>query len=147
MLFIYEAVNSLPFQGSDLTNLELIKELYENYKIRNLDRIRELFHPEIEWTQMPSFPNGGHYVGADAIFEHVFNGFRENWDGWQATVDDFLEVGTIVIATGYYQGTYKATGKSMQAEFAHWYTLSEGKVRSFKQYTDTYSVLEATLAD
>ena len=130
--------------SSDL-NLKIIKELYEKFKSRDLDRIRELFHQEIEWTQMPSFPNGGKYIGADAIFENVFKDFSENWDGWQTNVDDLLEANGTVIATGYYKGTFKATGKSMQAEFAHWYRVVDGKVISFKQYTDTFSVLEATM--
>ena len=133
--------------NSSEQNLNIVKELYEKFKNRDLDRLRELFHPQIEWTQMPSFPNGGHFVGPDAIFENVFKGFRENWDGWEANVDDYLESTGTVIATGFYKGTFKATGKSMQAEFVHWYRVVDGKVISFKQYTDTFSVLEATLAD
>ena len=44
---------------------------------------------------------------------------------------------SIVVAFGTYTGTYKATGKSMTAAFAHRWEVVAGKIRGFRQYTDT----------
>jgi uncharacterized protein len=41
------------------------------------------------------------------------------------------------VAFGTYTGTHKATGREVQAQFAHVWGLREGKVVSFQQCTDT----------
>jgi ketosteroid isomerase-like protein len=48
-----------------------------------------------------------------------------------------------VIAQGFYHGTYRATGKSFSASFAHIYTLRAGKIVKFVQIVDSAKVLEA----
>ena len=48
-----------------------------------------------------------------------------------------------MVVPGIYSGTYKATGKSFEAEFAHIWTLRDGKVISFHQYVDSALVQEA----
>src|SRR3712207_4375090 len=54
--------------------------MYRLFAQRDNEGISELFDPEIEWVQMEGFPRGGRYVGADAIFDGVFAGFREQWE-------------------------------------------------------------------
>jgi hypothetical protein len=44
---------------------------------------------------------------------------------------------------GEYRGTYKTTGKSTTAAFAHVYKLRNGRIFKFQQYTDTLKVAEA----
>ncbi len=48
-----------------------------------------------------------------------------------------------MVAFGTYSGTYKATGRSFVAPFAHSWTVRGGKISGFVQYTDTAKVLEA----
>ena len=49
-----------------------------------------------------------------------------------------------VVVLGYYAGKNKRTGKSFSSEFCHVLTVSEGKVTSFKEFTDTAAALEAS---
>ena len=42
-----------------------------------------------------------------------------------------------MIVTGRYSGAYKATGRKIDAQFAHFWTLADGEVTRFQQYTDT----------
>jgi ketosteroid isomerase-like protein len=44
---------------------------------------------------------------------------------------------------GKYSGKYKATGKSMQANFAHVWKMQDGKAAQFIQYVDTLLVHRA----
>jgi ketosteroid isomerase-like protein len=39
--------------------------------------------------------------------------------------------------TFFYSGTYKSTGKHVRAQFAHIWSVREGRVVRFQQYTDT----------
>lgn len=126
-----------------MNNLGIIKSLYKYFAEGNTDAIRYIFSTDIEWEQMDGFPNGGRYIGADDIFEHVFAGFGKYWTGWHAQVDEFIEAGNYVFAIGFYKGTYNATQKSISAAFIHRYTIQEGKITHFKQYTDTKVVADA----
>ena len=49
----------------------------------------------------------------------------------------------MVLATGRYQAKHKKSGKEINAQVAHVWTLKEGKVVVFQQYTDTKQVAEA----
>lgn len=125
------------------TNIEIIKQLYQHFATKNMDAIRDLLATDVSWKQMEGFPNGGHYIGADDIFNNVFAGFSEHWTNWQANIEEYIASGASVFAIGSYSGTYNSTQKSMKAAFVHHYVLSNGKVTAFTQYTDTKLVADA----
>ena len=52
--------------------------------------------------------------------------------------------GDTVIMTGRYTGTCKATGRSMNPQVAHLWTLSGGRAVRFQQLVDTLAVARAT---
>ena len=60
--------------------------------------------------------------------------------------DEFIDGGDTIVALGKYSGTYKRTGKSFQANFAHVWKMSDGKAISFVQYVDTLVVHRALQA-
>lgn len=128
-----------------MSNVETVQTLYEAFAAKDLETIRKIMHPEIEWFQMDGFPMGGRHVGIENVFTEVFAQFRVDWDRWGAIVDEYLDAGDTVVALGYYTGTYKHTGKSMRAAFAHCYTLRGGQIVKFVQYTDTLKVAQARL--
>jgi uncharacterized protein len=64
---------------------------------------------------------------------------QEAWYG----VEEFLAADDAVTVLATYSGTYKATGKSFEAPFAHVWWLQGGKAFRFRQYTDTLLVNEA----
>ena len=67
----------------------------------------------------------------------VFMRIGAEWDGFAAVPSEFIADGSTVVALGEYSGTYKATGKSFNAPFAHVWKFDGGKAASFSQYTDT----------
>ncbi|WP_207759834.1 nuclear transport factor 2 family protein [Flavobacterium cyanobacteriorum] len=126
-----------------MTNIETIKKMYELFASKDNNAIREIFDPNIRWNQMKGFPGGGQHVGPDAVFENVFNRFRDNWTVWAATITRYIDSGDGVFVIGYYEGTYKNTGKTMKADFACEYKILNGKIIEFNQYTDTFLIGEA----
>ena len=50
-------------------------------------------------------------------------------------VEKKLNLGSEVVAFGVYSGTYTATGRFMRARFVHHWTVVDGKVVRFEQYT------------
>ena len=125
------------------TNLEIVKDLYIFIKNNDFESIRPIFHNNIKWNQMKGFPNGGQYVGADEIFQNVFNNFKKNWSGWHSQIEDYIETDEIILVTGHYEGTFKASGIHMEAEFIHKYKVQVGIITKFNEYTDTSLIANA----
>ncbi len=129
-----------------MSNVDVVKRLYEAFGRRDRDTILALLHPDIEWVQNEGFPGGGRHVGVEAVLEDVFAKFRRDWDVWQAPVREWLDAGEIVVAVGEYRGTYKATGRSMTAVFAGLYRVQGGRIVQFRQFTDTAKIAGAMVA-
>ena len=134
------AVSDAPAAASDL---EIVQALYAALEEGDGDRVLEILDPQVEWIQNEGFPGGGRFVGAEAVYEKVFNRLADEWEGWRAEVGRWLEAGDSVVALGAYRGTFRKTGKSMRAAFAHVYWLSDGRIVRFEQYADTAKVAEA----
>ena len=131
---------------SNVSNVDVVKRMYEAFGRLDRDTILALLHPGIEWVQNEGFPGGGRHVGAEAVLEDVFAKFRRDWDVWQALVSEWLDAGEIVVAVGEYRGTYKATGRPMTAAFAGLYRVKDGRIVQFRQFTDTAKIAGAILA-
>jgi len=125
------------------SNVELLKEGYGNFATGNIPAVLEVLDSKIEWTEAEGFPYAGTYHGPDQVTENVFMKLGTEWDGWRVTPESYLDSGEKVVVLGKYSGTYKATGKSMVADFAHVWTVRDGKAVKFVQYTDTALVQKA----
>ena len=117
--------------------------MYELFAKKDHDGIRQIFDPTIKWNQMKGFPGGGQYIGADAVFENVFEGFRQNWIDWKATISRYVDSEESVFVIGFYEGTFKATRKYMKSEFVCEYRVKNRKITEFNQYTDTFLIGQA----
>lgn len=118
-------------------NLEIIRATYEGPSEENGKRLVEALAPDAVWTEAAGFPYGGTYVGPEAIVEHVFKRLGSEWIDYRANVHTYLAEGDRVAAFGMYSGTYRATGKSMRAAFAHLYRLKDGKIATMEQFVDS----------
>ena len=92
---------------------------------------------DVHWTEAEGGPYGGVSIGPESVLNNVFMKLGGEWDGYAAVPKEFIADGATVVVLGEYSGTYKATGKSFKAPFAHVWKLQDGKAVSFEQYTDT----------
>jgi len=121
---------------------EIVEIVYQPLAKDEAPVFLENFDENIEWTEAEGFPYGGTYTGASAILENVFVKLATEWENFAAVPDEFLDAGDKVVVLGTYSGRYNATGKSMKVPFAHVWTLRDGKIVKFVQYTDTLKVSE-----
>ena len=124
-------------------NLELVRRTYEGSSEENGRNLLAALSSDVEWTEAEGFPYAGTYVGVEALMAGVFQRLATEWIGYRADVDTYLADGDRVAAFGVYSGTYKATGKSMTAAFAHLYEVKDGKIARMTQYVDTAMVQKA----
>jgi uncharacterized protein len=126
------------------TPLDTVRNFYASFARGDVPAALGLLDREIEWTEAERFPYyAGTWRGPDAIVKGLFEPLGRDWSGFAVNGRQFLTEGDQMVAFGDYTGTYKATGRSMQAAFAHHWTVRDGKLVRFVQHTDTAKVLEA----
>jgi len=118
-------------------NLDVVRGVYGAFAAGDIPSVLAVLSPAVEWTEAEGGPYGGVSVGPQQVLENVFMKLGGEWDGYSAVPREFIAEGSTVVVLGEYAGTYKATGKSFRAPFAHVWKLKDGKAVSFHQYTDT----------
>ena len=110
-----------------MSNLASVRAVYDAFAKGDVPAVLGFLNPGVEWTEAEGFPYGGTYVGPQAVLENVFMRLGTEWEGFAAVPGEFIDGGDAVVALGEYSGKYKATGKSFRANFAHVWTIREGK--------------------
>ena len=124
-------------------NLETIRSLYEAFARGDVPAVLARLDTDVSWTEAEGFPYAGTYKGHEAVLQNVFMRLGTEWDGFAAIPHEFIVQGDTVVSLGQYSGTYRNTGKSFSAPFAHVWRLRNGKVTKYSQYTDTAVVQNA----
>jgi ketosteroid isomerase-like protein len=125
------------------SNVSLLRQLYAAFAEGDVPAVLSAMDPNIEWVSAEGAPYPGTFIGPQAILANVFARLGGEWDNYRAQPTEFIDAGDTVVALGRYSGTYKATGRSMDAAFAHVWTLRDGRVVRFRQYMDTRKMAEA----
>jgi uncharacterized protein len=123
-------------------NTALVKSLYDAAAVGDFDAALATFSPDIVWHEAENHPyaDGNPYIGPKAVAEGVFARLFGNFDGFGLNVENILAAGDLVVTTGRYRGTFKATGRAHNPQFAHVYSVTDGKIASMQQYTDTLQI-------
>ena len=127
------------------TNADVIRGLYAAFARGDVPAVLGAMAPDIAWTEAAGFPYGGTYVGPDAVLAGEVARIGAEWDGYTAVPHTFVAEGDRVVALGDYGGTYRATGRRFDAPYAHAWTLRDGLIVRFVQYTDT-ALAQAAIA-
>lgn len=124
-------------------NIGTVRGIYEAFARRDFDRMP--FDPRIEWIEpdVEGLPMGGTRYGLRAVVKEVFEPVLDSLDNFRLQCDQYLNAGEKVIVTGRFLGRGKDTGHDLDALFAHIWTLRDGKVVLFQNYTDTANWLRA----
>lgn len=128
-------------------DLELIRATYAGKAEANGERLKSALAEDAVWIEAAGFPYAGTYAGTYAGVEAIFAGVHQRlgseWDDYRAVPHAFYDATPHVIVTGTYGGRYRATGRSVEAEFAHVYALRDDKIVRFEQYVDSRKVWQA----
>ena len=123
-----------------MDNVALSKNLYDAFGRGDIPAVLGAMSPDIRWHQAesnPYRPSGEAWVGPDAILNNLFMKLGAEWDGFTVHPKLFHGAGDSVIVEGRYSGTYKPTGKGIDAQFCHVWDLKDGRLTRFQQYVDT----------
>ena len=123
-----------------MSNVEIVKGVYEALSRGDVPQVLAAMDPKIEWYEAegnPYMPSGEAWLGPDAVLNNLFMRLGTEWDGFAVHPLVYHDAGDSVVVEGRYSGTHKVTGKMMNPQVCHVWTVRHGKVAKFQQYVDT----------
>jgi uncharacterized protein len=129
-----------------MDGMATVKKFYSLLASGNSEGALGLLDPEIEWTEAERTPYyTGTMRGVDAVIAGLFVPLARDFDNFTTTPSDFISDGTRVVSVGRYSGLSKRNGRTMSAPFVHVWTVSDGRLRRFEQFTDSAPWNEAVI--
>jgi len=123
-----------------MPSVRLIQELYGAFARGDVPAVLAAFDPRIEWHEAesnPYQPSGAAWVGPDAVLQHLFLRLAGDWEGITVHPRVLHDAGDTVVMEGRYSGTHASSGRALDAQVCHVWTLRDGEVVRFQQYVDT----------
>jgi hypothetical protein len=128
-----------PPETAATTNVTIVKGVYQAFARGDVPAALGAMDSTIQWMEADGFlyADRNPYIGPQAVADGVFQRLVADVDSFAVVPDRFVDGGSTVVVEGRYQGRMKATGKPVDAQFAHVFEFRNGKIIRFQQYTDT----------
>jgi uncharacterized protein len=131
---------------SEQDNLKLVQEGYADFARGDVQSLLGKFAEDIEWV-IPGSKNNplsGTYKGRNRVGD-FFKTLSDLAEISSFEPREFVAQGDKVVVLGREAGRVKSTGRTFQTDWAMAFTVRNGKVVRFQEYTDT-SNLEAAFS-
>jgi ketosteroid isomerase-like protein len=120
------------------TNIDLIKSLYAAFGRGDIETIIAGLAADVDWAVMgrrEDYPLFGTWKGQSDV-RRFFHGVQE-----QQTLDfsprEFYAADDRVFVLGHYTWKMQKTGRTVASDWVHIFTVTNGKVSKFREFTDT----------
>jgi uncharacterized protein len=133
---------------SENGNTNIVQDLYENFKTGDIKALLSLLSDDIEW-QLPEIENvpfAGKRRGHEQMGQ-FFASLVDTQEVQHFEPREFIAHGDKVVALGHYAWHVKSTGREFGGDFAHVFTMCNGKVIRFHEYMDTAAAAAAHRRD
>jgi uncharacterized protein len=129
---------------NEQTNVDVVQRNYEAVGRGDIPAVLDLLTDDVEWTlQGPSvIPFAGTRRGREGVAE-FFSLLGENLEFQQFEPREFVAKGDTVVVLGYERSLVKPTGRTFEQEWAHVYTLRDGKIAKGRFIEDTAAYVVA----
>jgi ketosteroid isomerase-like protein len=127
-------------------NAAVVRAVYDTFARGDVSRLLDVLDPKVEWHEAEhvTFWPGGAFIGPQAVLEGVLARIPRDFDGLTIDLIRVVGCGDTVLAEARYRATARATGLPLDAQVAHVWDFSDGKVVRWQQYTDTWQFAEVT---
>jgi ketosteroid isomerase-like protein len=129
---------------SDQDNVGVVQKAYENFKTGNIEALLGLMSEDVDWrlpdTEGLAF--GGARRGQGQVSE-FFTTLADVQDVLAFEPREFVAQGDKVVATGDYKWRVKKNGREYGGDWAHVFTVRDGKIVGFHEYMDTAAAADA----
>ncbi|HEX8097654.1 MAG TPA: nuclear transport factor 2 family protein [Pyrinomonadaceae bacterium] len=129
---------------SEQENIQAVQRAYSSFQTGDINSLLEGLSEDVDW-RLPEIENV-HFSGARKGRESVgqfFSSLAEAQDALKFEPREFIAQGDKVVALGSYAWRVKANGREYGGDFAHVFTVRDGKVVGFHEYMDTAAAANA----
>ena len=123
---------------SEQTNTDVVRQVYEAFDCGDIPAMLGMLADDVEFTLPgpPVIPWAGTRHGRDGVAE-FFSLLGENLEFKQFEPREFVSQGDTVVVVGYERSLVKPTGHTFEQEWAHVFTLRDGKIAKARFIEDT----------
>ena len=125
-------------------NRSIVEQAYNNFKSGNIEALLNLMSDDVTWTlpEMEGVPFAGNRTGRASVGE-FFATVGALQEPLKFEPRELIAEGDKVVALGSYEWRVIANGREFGGDFAHAWTIRDGKVVAFHEYTDTAACIAA----
>lgn len=125
--------------------LPIVRRAYAAHAAGDVASVFALLAPDVEIVQTPDLPWGGRHVGHDGA--RAFFGALATWTDAKPEPERFVEAGDDVVAIGRLRGHARGTGRPIDLEIVHVWTVRDARIARFAAYIDTPAMQRALGGD
>jgi ketosteroid isomerase-like protein len=118
-----------------------LREAYAALNRNDIPAMVEAFDPQIEWTELAEYPEGGAYHGRAEVEAHISRA-REQWAEGSCEPEKFIVAGDKVIVFVYVRARLKHEAEWREGRLADVYTFRNGKAIQMRSFADRRQALE-----
>ena len=116
-------------------NVEVALRGIEVFNRHDAEALQAMCAPDVAWVPLRAALEGTSYRGPDAV-SRMFADFDESWESLRFDPDEIREARDCVLVTGRLRATGRATGVNLDTPMSVVMRFREGRVVSFRTYTD-----------
>ena len=124
-------------------NVKVVQEAYAAFGRGDMAALLACMTEDIQWRgaigTASHVPFSGERTGKAAVAE-FFRIVAEAEDFEEFAPEQFIAQGDTVVALGHYRSVVRATKRGFESEFAMVFTLRNGKIAAFKEFTDSATI-------
>jgi ketosteroid isomerase-like protein len=121
--------------------IDTVRAFYSALGHGNAPGATGLMAEDIEWNTMWHYKVEGR--GPQRVAEFLLKPLMEEWSSFALTPAEYIAEANSVVSLGRFTGVHGASGKTVDAAYAHVWDVAGGKIQRFRQYIDTLAVAEA----
>ena len=129
---------------SEEENTGLVQRDYSHFQSGDIPALLDSLSEDVEWvtTELEGVPVGGNWRGPEQVGQ-FFQTLGDTQEVRQLELREFVAQGDTVAALGHYGWHVKSTGREWESDFVPVFTVRDGKVTSFQEFTNTAAIADA----
>ena len=129
-------------------NLRVVQEAYAAFGRGDIPAVLSTLANGVEWLTpgpIDTLPLAGRRRDSEEVAQFSAT-LAETLEMEQFEPQEFIAQGDKVVVLGHFRYLVKATGSAIESDWAHIFTLDNGRTVSFREYYDTAAAVKAFTA-
>jgi hypothetical protein len=123
-----------------MTSVDIVTSLYDAFARHDLPGVLRRLDTDVAWHLADGNPYAAGpepLVGRDAVMIHVLNRIVDEWSEVRLNAMQVHAAGDVVTVQARFRGRNDKTGRRLDVDVCHIWTLREGRAVRVQEYIDT----------